>query len=127
MQKEIRLEWNDKNQKSHADGKGDQKYADEIGDEDHGSAHSEDSDKVLKKKAKNLKKRIHLVWEGRKKTKINRNQTVHLRFFGFLEAVTEKDSLNISRTVWREESFEYKKWIIRKGLTEFLTETMAWT
>jgi len=35
--------------------------------------------RFLRKKAGNLKKRMHLAWEGRKGTKINRNQTIHLK------------------------------------------------
>ena len=43
------------NQKSHVNGKGDQKYADKIGDGDHGSAHSGYSEKNSEEEGQELK------------------------------------------------------------------------
>jgi hypothetical protein len=50
-----------KNHKSHVDGKDNQEYADESGDEDHGSAHSEYSENISDEEGQEFKDRMHVV------------------------------------------------------------------
>ena len=107
-----------KNQKSHVDGQDDQRYSYESGDEDQGSAHSEDCENNSDEEGQELKEgnASGLRRSERNKDKPKLDCTFK-KFFGFFEAGTEEESLNFSQAMQSDETFECKK-----SISQFLDD-----